>query len=191
MAKTELTKELEIAIAKETSEWFGCPEVTIGWYGKQRVDFMTMDSKEIFRCFEIKISKSDFRSNHGHNFVGNFNYYVMPKELYYEVEKEIPKHIGVYTWNGRNLRLIKRPRKQELKVDINILKNSMIRSLYRDSCKIAISENVEVMARLKNKLSRVEKENRENLRKYQNYSNAIYFELGREKFNEFKEKYNL
>ena len=58
---------------------------------KISIDFMTMDSKEIFRCFEIKISKSDFRSNHGHNFVGNFNYYVMPKELYYEVEKEIPK----------------------------------------------------------------------------------------------------
>ena len=73
---------------------------------------MTMDSKEIFRCFEIKISKSDFRSIHGHNFIGNFNYYVMPKELYVEVEKEIPKHIGGYTWNGRNLRLIKRPRKQ-------------------------------------------------------------------------------
>ncbi|CAM2079798.1 MAG: hypothetical protein NSGCLCUN01_04026 [uncultured Clostridium sp.] len=191
MAKTDLTKEIEIAIAKETSEWFGCPEVTIGWYGKQRVDFMTMDFKDIFRCYEIKISKSDFKSKHGHNFVGNFNYYVIPKELYVEVEKEIPNHIGVYTWNGRKLRLIKRPRKQELKVDINILKNSMIRSLYRDACKITNSENIELLARLKNKLSRVEKENRENLRKYQSYSDAIYFELGREKFNEFQEKYDL
>ena len=191
MAKTELTKELEIAIANETSDWFGCPEVTIGWYGKQRVDFMTMDSKEIFRCFEIKISKSDFRSIHGHNFIGNFNYYVMPKELYVEVEKEIPKHIGVYTWNGRNLRLIKRPSKQELKVDINILKNSMIRSLYRDARKIATSDNVEVMSRLKSKLSKIEKENRDNLRRYQKYSDAIYIELGRKKFNEFQEKYDL
>lgn len=191
MGKTNLTKEIEIAIAKETSEWFGCPEVTIGWYGKQRVDFMTMDFKDIFRCYEIKISKSDFKSKHGHNFVGNFNYYVIPKELYVEVEKEIPKHIGVYTWNGRNLKLTKRPRKQELKVDINILKNSLIRSLYRDACKITNSENIELLARLKNKLSRVEKENRENLRKYQSYSNAIYFELGRENFNKFQEKYDL
>ena len=191
MGKTNLTKEIEIAIAKETSEWFGCPEVTIGWYGKQRVDFMTMDFKDVFRCYEIKISKSDFKSKHGHNFVGNFNYYVIPKELYVEVEKEIPKHIGVYTWNGRNLKLTKRPRKQELKVDINILKNSLIRSLYRDACKIANSENIELLAGLKNKLSRVEKENRENLRKYQSYSNAIYFELGRENFNKFQKKYDL
>ena len=34
LSKTQLTKELEIAIAKETSEWFGCQEVTIGWCGK-------------------------------------------------------------------------------------------------------------------------------------------------------------
>ena len=115
MSKTQLTKELEIAIAKETSEWFGCQEVTIGWYGKQRVDFMTMDSKEIFRCFEIKISKSDFHSKHGHNFIGHFNYYVMPKELYEDVKEKIPNYIGVYVWNGSYLSLIKRPRNKSLK----------------------------------------------------------------------------
>lgn len=58
--KSKLTKEIEKALQKETSNWFGCLEVTIGWYGRKRVDFMSMDSKEIFRCFEIKISKADF-----------------------------------------------------------------------------------------------------------------------------------
>ena len=191
MSKTELTKELEIAISKETFKWFGCHEVTIGWYGEERVDFMTMDSKEIFRCFEIKISKSDFRSIHGHNFVGNFNYYVLPKKLYDEIEEDIPNHIGAYTWNGKNLTLTKRARKQKLKVDINILKNSMIRSLYRDSCKITTSENIEAMNRLKSKLLKVEKENRDNFEQYYKYKNAIYFELGSERFEEFKIKYDL
>ncbi|WWU65591.1 hypothetical protein QJR26_04315 [Clostridium baratii] len=93
MAKNELTKKLEKAIMRETSEWFGCLEVTIGWYGRKRVDFMTMDSKEIFRCFEIKISKADFYSKHGHNFVGHFNYYVMPIELFEEVKEKLPKHV--------------------------------------------------------------------------------------------------
>lgn len=191
LPKKELTKDIERALMIETSKWFGCPEVTIGWYGKQRVDFMTMDCKEIFRCFEIKISKADFKSEHGHNFVGHFNYYVIPKDLYENIKDEIPKHIGVYIWNGKYLSLLKRPRKQELKVDINILKNSMIRSLYRDSHKIVASENVEEMNRLRNRLSRIEKENRDNLRKYQSYSNAIYFELGRENFSKFQEKYDL
>lgn len=167
MGKTNLTKQLEIAIQNETSNSFGCLEVTIGWYESQRVDFMTMDSKEIFRCFEIKISKPDFHSKHGHNSIGHFNYYVMPKELYEDVKGKIPNYIGVYVWDGSYLSLIKRPKKQELKEDINILKNSMIRSLYRDACKIKSSENVELMNKFKNRLKELEKENNENKRKYQ------------------------
>ena len=191
MGKTELTKEIEKALRIETSKWFGCVEVTIGWYGKQRVDFMTMDSKEIFRCYEIKISKSDFKSKHGHNFVGHFNYYVVPKELYESIKDEVPKEIGVYIWNGKYLSLVKRPKMKELEVDISILKNSMIRSLYRDTSKIIASENIDIMNGLKSRLAKAEKENRDNLRQYRQYRDAIYFELGREKFNKFQEKYDL
>lgn len=36
----------------------------------------------IITCVEIKISVSDFHSDHGHNFVGHCNYYAMPTELY-------------------------------------------------------------------------------------------------------------
>ena len=46
-------------------------------------------------AMEIKVTKDDFHSKHGHNFVGNANYYVMPKELYNEVKSEIPEDIGV------------------------------------------------------------------------------------------------
>lgn len=191
MAKTNLTKELEHAIMKEKSDCFGCLEVTIGWYGEGRVDFMTMDCKEIFRCFEIKISKSDFRSKHGHNFVGHFNYYVLPEELYKEVKDEIPKAVGVYTWNGACLSLSKRPKKQELTVDINVLKNSLIRSLYRDACKVRNSEDVKKMNNLKKELSRTKKISEQNSRYYLKYKNAIYSELGRVKFREFQEKYDL
>ena len=49
-------------------------------------------------CYEIKISKTDFHSSHGHNFCGNANYYVMPQELYNEVKKEIPEDIGVIVY---------------------------------------------------------------------------------------------
>lgn len=175
MAKTELTKQLEKAIIAETSDWFGCLEVTIGWYGSGRVDFMTMDSKEIFRCYEIKISKSDFHSKHGHNFVGNYNYYVMPKGLFEEVKEEIPDYIGVYcgyeqSYKGKtywSISLEKRPKKQELKEDIGILKNSMIRSLYRDVCKLYQQENEDVITKYKRKINNLEKEVKDYKTKYQ------------------------
>ena len=51
-------------------------------------------------CFEIKVTKSDFHSKHGHNFIGNLNYYVMPYSLYKQVENEIPENIGVITYHS-------------------------------------------------------------------------------------------
>lgn len=188
--KSKLTKEIERAIQKETNNCFGCLEVTIGWSGTKRVDFMLMDSKEIFRCFEIKISKSDFYSKHGHNFVGHFNYYVMPVELFEEVKEKIPKHIGVYTWNGTYLALVKRAKKQNVE-DINILKNSLIRSLYREACKVKDSENIELINNLKNRVTKLEKESREANLDYRIYKSAIREELGVVKFKEFKCKYDL
>ena len=109
--------------------------MTIGWFGKERVDYITYDTNGIWRCYEIKISKSDFHSKAHNTFIGHFNYYVMPKELYEAVKDEIPKHIGVYT--GADL--VKRPKKQELKVNEQILKDSLIRSLSREVDKQILS----------------------------------------------------
>lgn len=53
-------------------------------------------------CYEVKITKSDFKSKNGHNFIGNCNYYVIPKDLYKEIKDLIPIDIGVilYYENG-------------------------------------------------------------------------------------------
>ena len=69
-----------------------------------RVDYMKFKPKNNtvsgiehgdFYCYEIKSSVEDFRSKNGHNFLGDYNYYVMPKEVYETVEKEIPFAVGV------------------------------------------------------------------------------------------------
>lgn len=52
-------------------------------------------AKVLITCFEIKVSRSDFKSAHGHNFIGNLNYYVVPKELHPQVEGLIPEGVGV------------------------------------------------------------------------------------------------
>jgi hypothetical protein len=163
ISKTELTKKLEDALWDITTEKaaFGCFEVTIGFatnrYG--RVDYMTLDTKDIFRMYEIKVSKSDFHSQAKHTLLGHFNYYVVPDELYQEVKEEIPVNIGVYGYNGRYLVCRKNPKKQELTINPGILKSSMIRSLFREYEKSKESKSKYLMENLKYNVRRLEKEN--------------------------------
>lgn len=46
-------------------------------------------------CVEIKVSVSDFHSNHGHNHVGHCNYYAIPAAMYQKVKDLIPENIGI------------------------------------------------------------------------------------------------
>lgn len=126
---------------------FGTFEVTLGWYGKERVDFMTYDCKDVFRCYEIKVSVADFHSSAKKSFVGNYNYYVMTNDLWEKVSDEIPADIGVYVSPAddssyydidgrvyyRDLTLVKRPKRQDLGFDKDILYSSLIRCLHRDA----------------------------------------------------------
>lgn len=72
-------------------------------------------------CFEIKISKSDFKSKNGHNFVGNFNYYVVPKELYPEIVELVPDDVGIIVYIGSGcLRKKKECQRKEIEMsDLN------------------------------------------------------------------------
>lgn len=175
IAKTDLTLDLERKIFSATSKQgtFGCFEVTIGWYGKERVDYITYDTKGIWRCYEIKVSVSDFRSKAANTFIGHFNYYVMTKELFEKVADEIPKHIGVYV--GSNC--AKRAKKQELKVDEQILKDSMIRSLYREVDKSFRSNTPHLVDVMNRKIRRIEKELEQSKRSYNELQ-----KIGREKY---------
>lgn len=124
-------------------------ECTIGWYGKERVDCLTYDTNGIWRCYEIKVSKSDFHSRAKKTFIGHYNYYAMPEKLYVEVKDEIPEHIGVYV-DGN---LVKRAKRQELGVDEKVLKDSFIRCLYREAEKVLDSSEPTIIEDLKRQLS--------------------------------------
>ena len=154
--KTDTTVQMEKAIFNEHFKQgvFGCFEVTIGWFGKERVDFMTYNTKGDFRCFELKATKADFRSKAAHSFVGHFGYYVMPADLYDEVRADIPKGIGVYLCyskhgGGLYARCEKKASRMEPSVDVQILKDSMIRSLARDSHKFYLQDDESRLERLK------------------------------------------
>lgn len=95
MAKTEKTKQIEKVLWKENHKMglFGCFEVTIGWYGQEIVDFITYKTNGEFRCYEIKVSKADFKSKAKLSFHGDYNYYVMPVELYNELKIDARKDV--------------------------------------------------------------------------------------------------
>lgn len=97
------------------------------------VDLLTWEKNEnVWRCYEIKSSLSDFNSGHHITFVGHFNYYIMPKELYEKVKDKIPDYVGVYIQDGRWLTNIKKAKKQDLLVENDTLQYSLMKSLYRD-----------------------------------------------------------
>lgn len=181
MAKTDLTIELEKQIWKHTKKSmgvFGCFEVTIDWYGKERVDYMTYDTKGIWRCYEIKVSKADFNSKAKVSFIGHYNYYVMPVELFEQVKDDIPNYIGVYIFKCRYLTSVKNARKQELGVDEQILKDSMIRSLYRESERVISNNDPTVVEKLRKQVLRVESRADRDSQKYTELQRKIIDKYG-------------
>jgi hypothetical protein len=162
MGKLELTKQLELSLFKNTYSrgTFRCLEVTITKHG--RVDYLTYNmNNEIWKFYEIKISKQDFYSKSKHTFLGHYNYYVFPEGLYEEVKKDIPDYIGVFEINKNNISSVKRAKKQKLRTNKQILINSFIRSLTRDAEKYIKNQDNNLYTGMKKKLSRVEKELRE------------------------------
>lgn len=158
MAKTELTTKLERNIYRTTNKQgvFGCFEVTIGWYGRERVDYMTYDTKGIWRCYEVKVSLADFKSTAYNTFVGHYNYYVLTAELYEKVKHLIPAHVGVYV-NGLTCK--KRPKKlKELPVEESILTNSMIRSLAREAEKFYRGQDENIVHNQKRRINQLIRE---------------------------------
>lgn len=113
-----------------------------------RVDYMRFKpvnntvsgiEKGDFYCYEIKSSVEDFKSKNGHNFIGDYNYYVMPEEVYATVSREIPYNVGVYVPNGKhyrgawyNLKCVKKARRKDRSRPVSEMLLMMFRSCARD-----------------------------------------------------------
>lgn len=98
MTKSQRTYELEevITLATARSDRIGCPEVGLDDFGI--VDYISMDigGAKTVRCYELKVSKSDFLSDNKKTFIGDFNYYVLPTEIYHEVKNYVEDGIGIW-----------------------------------------------------------------------------------------------
>ncbi|MDT0934398.1 hypothetical protein RNS24_05705 [Staphylococcus pseudintermedius] len=118
---------------------YGCHEVTIGIEplkkGREIVDFLTYDSKNVFSAYEIKVTKEDLKSNAKLSFVGHYNYFVLPRQLYEEVKGTdlLPFNVGIVIIGEG---LIKKSGRKTLSMSDNIkLLESLMRSLNRENKK--------------------------------------------------------
>lgn len=89
-------------------------------------------------CFEIKSSIEDYRSKHGHNFIGDFNYYVMPQEVYEQIKSTIPWRVGVYcpSPSGDFLVCVSKARRKDRTRPVSEMLLMMWRSSQRELLKI-------------------------------------------------------
>ena len=91
-----------------------CEQTSCKWNGITKMGTLMI----LLTCFEIKVSKSDFKSEHGHNFIGNMNFYAVPEEIYKEIEPLVPPDIGilVYLHQGQyvGLRTKRKPTFREM-----------------------------------------------------------------------------
>ena len=85
-----------------------------------------------FYCYEIKSCLDDFRSKHGHNFIGDFNYYILPQEVFRKVREEIPDYIGCYIPVGRELEVAKKAKRRDRNRATSEMLLMMFRSCARD-----------------------------------------------------------
>lgn len=121
-------------------------EVTFYYFTSNaiRVDYMQFKpvnntvsgiEKGDFLCFEIKSSVEDFLSKNGHNFIGDYNYYVMPEDVFCLTKDRIPYSVGVYCPHGDELKCFKKARRCDRKCPALQMLLMMFRSSNRENIK--------------------------------------------------------
>lgn len=152
MERVDITTDLSKRIEKYINPYndpriYWAREVTFdyGTLHQVRVDYMKFKPKNNtvsgiekgdFYCYEIKSCVADFNSKNGHNFIGDFNYYVMPKDLYEQVKQRIPYNVGVLIPSKCDtLESIKKAKRIDRTRAVNEMLLMMFRSANRDRAK--------------------------------------------------------
>ena len=134
---------------KSLANTYGCTEVEIGFpatrieqHTKEFVDFLSYDRRaNLFRCYEIKTSEQDLKSNAKLSFVGHLNYLVITKKMWIYHNTDVRyftdiienDKVGIIICDTENstLSTAKRPTKIHISdKQHNILKDSLVRTLF-------------------------------------------------------------
>lgn len=77
-------------------------------------------------CFEVKITVADFKSENGHNFHGNHNYYVVPVNICDKILPLVEDGIGVVVFYPESGHMVEKKKCERRKLDDSLL----VRLLY-------------------------------------------------------------
>lgn len=155
LSRPKITELLSLSVQKyisphNDSRIYWAKEVTFDYAtgSSIRVDYMRFKpvnntvsgiEKGDFYCYEVKSSVEDFHSKNGHNFIGDFNYYVMPEEVFEKVKNEIPYYVGVFVPDGKhyrgewyNLKSVKKAKRKDRERPVSEMLLMMFRSCARD-----------------------------------------------------------
>lgn len=148
MTRPEITAKLSAMIEKKINPHndpriYWAKEVTFDYSTDHavRVDYMRFVpvnnsvsgiEKGDCYCYEIKSSVEDFHSGHGLNFVGDYNYLVMPTDVYAAVSLEIPHYVGIYVPEANDLTCIKKAKRRNRTRPVSEILLMMFRSANRD-----------------------------------------------------------
>lgn len=153
--RKEVTEELSRLLEKHINPHndtrvYSAKEVTFDYAtgNSVRVDYMVFKplnnsvsgiEKGDFYCYEIKSCKKDFESGHGLNFIGDYNYLVLPQGLYEEIKTSIPYNVGVYvpseeSWHP--LKCVKKAQRSTRTKSVSECLLMMFRSSNRELLKI-------------------------------------------------------
>ncbi|WP_125588304.1 hypothetical protein [Companilactobacillus jidongensis] len=151
--KTKLTRNLESTLYQYCYEQGAYVVEEVSMPDKKGIvdtlSYQQLPNGEIeWRCYELKVTKSDFHSKAKLSFIGNYNYFVLPQKLYEEVAAEIPTHIGVMIYRAFDkkavdlapqtlrtpgfLTIAKKAQYQELQVEEKPLTAHFVASLFRE-----------------------------------------------------------
>lgn len=154
MTREEITLELARLLEKHINpscdpRIYCAREVTFDYATPHavRVDYMRFKPENnsvsgiergLFYCYEIKSSADDYRSKNGHNFLGDYNYYVMPYDVYEKLDlsQGAERNIGVLCsgdWEG--LRAVRKATKVTRARSVAEMLFMMYRSSNRDRLK--------------------------------------------------------
>lgn len=145
---TDLSQRLEKHIdPRNDPRIYWASEVTFDYSTSHatRVDYMVFKplnntvsgiEKGDFYCYEVKSSVEDFNSKNGHNFIGDFNYYVMPQDVFDEVKRRISGYIGVFCPDGKGLKSVKKAARKDRNKPTTEMLLMMYRSARRELVKI-------------------------------------------------------
>lgn len=108
---------------------------------KIRVDYMRFQplnnstsgiEKGDFYAYEVKSSVEDFKSPNGHNFIADYNYYVMPADVFEAVKDTVPYGVGVLCPDGGHLRCVRKAVRKDRTRPVSEMLLMLWRSSRRD-----------------------------------------------------------